>query len=50
MIHSALAYYYDHRDEYEEALTASLNSYREKAAATTESPLRIRLGKVPARP
>ena len=50
MIHSALAYYYDHREEYEEALTASLSSYREKAAATVDSPLRKRLGKVPARP
>jgi uncharacterized protein (DUF433 family) len=50
MIHSALAYYYDHREEYEETLTASLNSYREKAAATMDSPLRMRLGRVPARP
>jgi len=50
MIHSALAYYYDHREEYEESLAASLSSCREKAAATMESPLRVRLGKVPARP
>jgi hypothetical protein len=50
MIHSALAYFYDHREEYEELLTASLNSSREKAAATAASPLRMRLGKVPARP
>ncbi len=50
MIHSALAYYYDHREEYEEALAASLSSCREKAATTMESPLRVRLGKVPAKP
>jgi hypothetical protein len=50
MIHSALAYYYDHREELDEALTASLNSCRENAAATTDSPLWMRLGKVPARP
>ena len=50
MIHSALAYYYDHREEYEEALTISLNSCREKAVATMDSPLRIRLGKVTVRP
>ena len=50
MIHSALAYYYDHREESDGALTASLDSCREKAAATMGSPLRLRLGKVTARP
>jgi hypothetical protein len=50
MIYSALAYYYDHREEYEEALTASLNSCREKAAATMDSPLRMRLSQIPAKP
>jgi uncharacterized protein (DUF433 family) len=50
MIHSALAYYYDHHKEYDEALTASLDSCREKAAATMGSPLRMRLGQIPARP
>lgn len=48
MIHSALAYYYDHREEYEEKLSSSLASYREKAATSADSPIRIRLGKVPA--
>lgn len=47
MIHSALAYYYDHREEYEEAMAASLASSREKAAATMGSPLRLRLGNAP---
>jgi uncharacterized protein (DUF433 family) len=50
MIHSALAYYYDHREESDEALTTSLDSSREKAVATTDSPLRLRLGKVTAKP
>ncbi len=50
MIHSALAYYYDHREESDEALTASLDSSREKAAAAMSSPLRLRLGKFTARP
>jgi uncharacterized protein (DUF433 family) len=50
MIHSALAYYYDHREEFDKALTASLDSSREKAAATMDSPLRLRLGKVTAKP
>ncbi len=45
MIHAALAYFYDHRLEYEEALATSLRSSREKAAATVDSPLRLRLGK-----
>ena len=50
MIHSALAYYYDHREKYDETLTASLDSSREKAAATMGSSLRLRLGKVTAKP
>lgn len=49
MIHSALAYFYDHRDEYEDALSGSLRSYREKADATAQSPLRVRLGKTPGK-
>ena len=49
MIHSALAYFYDHRDEYEDALSRSLRSYREKADATAQSPLRVRLGKTPGK-
>ena len=49
MIHSALAYYYDHREEFDEALNASLDSCREKAAATMGSPLRLRLGKITTR-
>jgi hypothetical protein len=50
MIHSALAYYYDHQEEYDEELSSSLVSYREKAAATANSPLQTRLGRVPAKP
>ena len=50
MIHSALAYYYDHREEYEEELSSSLASCREKAAASADSPFRVRLSKVPAKP
>ena len=45
MIHSALAYFYDHREQYEEVFAVSLRSSREKAAATMDSPLRKRLGK-----
>ena len=45
MIHAALAYFYDHREEYENALDESLRSSREKAAATMDSPIRVRLGK-----
>ena len=44
MIHSALAYYYDHREEFETGLAESLESSRLKAAATADSPLRRRLG------
>jgi uncharacterized protein (DUF433 family) len=44
MIHSALAYYYDHREELETELTESLESSRLKAIATADSPLRRRLG------
>ncbi|MES2922088.1 MAG: DUF433 domain-containing protein [Verrucomicrobiota bacterium] len=43
MIHAALAYYYDHRAEYDEAFAASLQSSREKMAVTMDSPLRRRL-------
>ena len=50
MIHSALAYYYDHREEYDETLTAGFDSSRKKAAASTDSPLRRRLGKTTAKP
>lgn len=44
MIHSALAYCYDHREELEAELAASMESSRLKAAATADSPLRRRLG------
>jgi uncharacterized protein (DUF433 family) len=50
MIHSALAYYYDHREECDKELTSSLASYREKVAASIDSPFKIRLSKVLARP
>jgi len=50
MIHATLAYFYDHRETFEEALANSLESSREKAAATMDSPLRKRLGKVPCKP
>jgi uncharacterized protein (DUF433 family) len=50
MIHAALAYFYDHREAFEEALANSLESSREKAAAMLDSPLRKRLGKVPGKP
>lgn len=50
MIHSALAYYYDHLEESDNALAASLDSCREKAAATMDSPLRRRLGQILAKP
>ena len=50
MIHSALAYYYDHREQYEDALAGSLLASRTKAAATQDSPLRQRLAKTPGRP
>jgi uncharacterized protein (DUF433 family) len=50
MIHAALAYYYDHREEYEQALATSLQSSREKAAATMDSPFRRRLVKAPDTP
>jgi uncharacterized protein (DUF433 family) len=45
-IHSALSYYYDHRETFEAELSASLISYRGKASA--ESPLRSRLSKASA--
>jgi uncharacterized protein (DUF433 family) len=44
MIHSALAYYYDHREELETELAKSLASSRLKARANVNSPLRQRLG------
>ena len=44
MIHSAMAYYYDHREELETELGESLESSRLKASATANSPLRRRLG------
>lgn len=43
MIHAALAYYYDHREELENELEVSLRASRAKAAATADSPLRRRL-------
>lgn len=50
MIHAALAYFYDHREEYEDALDASLKASQGKAAATMDSPLRMRMSKVSGRP
>ena len=50
MIHAALAYFYDHREAFDAALGASLEASREKAAATKDSPLRMRLDKVPVKP
>ena len=44
MIHAALAYFHDHREEYEEMLAEGLRASRAKAAATMDSPLRQRLG------
>lgn len=44
MIHSALAYFYDHRVELEKDLVESLESSRLKASAASDSPLRRRLG------
>jgi len=46
MIHSALAYYYDHRESFDQSLEESLSASRSKAAAS-ESPLRKRLGQAP---
>lgn len=43
MIHAALAYFYDHREEYDEVFSSGLRSSREKVAATMDSPLRRRL-------
>jgi uncharacterized protein (DUF433 family) len=50
MIHSALAYYYDHREELETELAESLESSRLKASAMADSPLRQRLGLAVAKP
>ena len=44
MIHSALAYYYDHRDQLEAELMESLAASRLRASAALDSPLRRRLG------
>lgn len=49
MIHAALTYFYDHREEFEAAMVASLNDSRAKAAATSGSPLRERLGNAVAK-
>jgi len=43
MIHSALAYFYDHREEMEADMEESLASYHEKLLQQKDSPLRIRL-------
>lgn len=45
MIHSALAYFYDHREEMEAAIEESLASFNEKLRQQKlePSPLRIRL-------
>ncbi len=44
MIHAAMAYFYDHREEMETALAGSLNASRRKAEAASASPLRSRMG------
>lgn len=46
MIHSALAYYYDHRESFDRSLEESLSMSRAKGAAS-ESPLKKRLGQAP---
>lgn len=43
MIHSALAYFYDHREEIENGLEESLRNARLKVSANAASPLRQRL-------
>ena len=50
MIHSALAYFYDHRVELEKDLAESLESSRLKASASVDSPLRRRLGLAALKP
>jgi uncharacterized protein (DUF433 family) len=42
-IHSALAYYYDHQAEMDEAITASLQRVREIQASVGASPIRAKL-------
>jgi hypothetical protein len=42
-IHSALAYYYDHRDEIDNEIRAELRQVKEYAAIARRSPLAIRL-------
>jgi len=49
MIHSALAYYYDHRDDMDDDLSESLKASRLKAASTADSPLRRRLAMAAAK-
>lgn len=43
MIHSALAYFYDHREEMEGEINRSLNSYLKELQADRNSPLHRRL-------
>lgn len=50
MIHSALAYYYDHREQLESELAESLESSQRKAKANANSPLRQRLGLAASNP
>jgi len=47
MIHAALTYFYDHREEFDATMGTSLDEARAKAkaAAAAGSPLRERLGK-----
>ncbi len=47
MIHAALAYFHDHREEMESALASSLDASRKKVEAGSTSPLRSRLGIFP---
>ena len=50
MIHSALACFYDHREELERELNESLLASRDKATTTAQSPLRQRLGALQRNP
>ena len=42
-IHSALAYYYDHREEIDHEIQAELQQVKEYAAIARRSPLAVRL-------
>ena len=49
-IHAALAYYYDHQEQLDQALSRELEHWEEEAARFRDSPLRRKLrtlGKLP---